>query len=366
MRIALDIRYSTQSGASSYIEKIVPLLLQESRHDFVLVRYRHQEIHINGQQQESIVFEGRSRVAAVVWDQLVLPRRLAEYEVDLYHALKLLGPIRTPCPKITVAHSITTPFRGEFPASSPLHAAYWNVLGNPLYRSSDHVIAVSEYVKAFVVEKLGMPAESVTVIPHGIDPRYDDAKDRAGELPSPVRVPYLLVVGNIFPVKNHLTAVRAFSRVALQLPEHQLVIAGSTESDYAGSVREEIDRLGLSDRVHLMGFVAADRLTDLYRQTDLLLLPSLTEGFGFTLLEAMACGAPVLASRRGSLPEVGGEAVRLLDDPQDVEGWAAATLELAVDSVERRFLSEKGRQRAQAFSWRRSAQDTLAVYERWA
>lgn len=363
MKIALDVRYRTRSGASRYIQNIVPLLLEKSQHEYLLVRYRDQRVTDHGD-HESITFDGRSRIVEAAWDQLVLPKRLARHEVDVYHSLKLLGPARTPCPKVTVAHSITTPFRGEFPASSPLHAGYWNVLGNLLYRTSDHVIAVSEFVKDFVVEELGMTADDVTVIPHGIDARFRPDRRGVESLPAQVRPPFLLIVGNMFPVKNHLTAVRAFAGAIPGLADHQLVFAGADEGRYAESVRDEIDRLDVSERVRLLGFRPLDDLIPLYSHADLVLLPSLTEGFGLTLLEAMACGAPVLASRRGSIPQVGGASVRMVDDPMDDEAWAEAILELTADSETRRRMSVAGRRRATDFTWERSSRKTLALYER--
>lgn len=362
MRIALDVRYRTRSGASSYIRNIVPFLLDTPDHEFVLIRYPDQRIP-GAEDVPSIQFEGRNRAVEVLWDQVVLPRRLVQRGIDLYHAMKLLGPLSTPCPKLTVAHSITTPFRGEFPASSPLHGMYWNLLGNRLYRSSTHVIAVSEYVKSFVVEELGMPEEVVSVVLHGIDPRFfEDSAE--GPLPAEVVGPFLLLVGNLFPVKNQVTAVRAFGGIAAEFPDLRLVLAGRNDTSYAAEVRAEAQRLEVAERVVFTGFVEIPQLVSLYRRSELLLMPSLTEGCPVTLLEAMACGTAVAAAARGGIPEVGGDAVSLLPSPVDADAWAGRVRDLLRDVERRAGLRSRAAARATAFTWPAAADETLATYYR--
>jgi glycosyltransferase involved in cell wall biosynthesis len=179
-----------------------------------------------------------------------------------------------------------------------------------------------------------------------------------------VEGPFILGVGNLFPVKNQLATVRAFARVADRLPDHTLVLVGDTSHPYFIEVRNAVNRAALSERVRFPGFVDADALLYLYNRADALFMPSLTEGCPITLLEAMACGLPVVGSRRGGITELGGEAIRLVDDPHDTEAWAAAMLEVATDSATRARMTEASLRRAAEFSWERSGRETLAVYER--
>jgi alpha-1,3-rhamnosyl/mannosyltransferase len=174
-----------------------------------------------------------------------------------------------------------------------------------------------------------------------------------------VRGGFVVAVGNVSTRKNLVTVVRA---VAAADPGLVLVLAGRPHSGSA-VVEAEIERLGLGDRVRRLGFVADDELPVLLQAARGLVHPSVDEGFGFPPLEAMAAGVPVVASGAGSIPEIVGEAGVLLD-PADVDGWAGALARLVVDDDWRAELVERGRRRAEGFTWSRTATETLAVYER--
>ncbi len=365
MRVALDIRYHTASGASNYISNLVPRLLEANTHyELVLLRFADQD-DCDDLPLESIPCTRLHKFAQVIWDQSVLPFALRGRGIDLYHPLKFLGCLRRHCPQISVGHSITAPFRGDFP-SSRRALAYWSTLGNRLYRRSSHVIAVSEYVKEFLIEVLSVPPEQVTVVYNGKDARFRQCPNvaRPAELKVPADRPFILGVGNLFPVKNQLTTVRAFARVADRLPDHALVLAGGTTHPYFMEVSKAVNRAALTERVHFPGFVDADALLYLYNRAEVLIMPSLTEGCPITLLEAMACGLPVVGSRRGGIAELGGEAIRTVDDPHDTEAWATAMLEVVTDSRTRAQMTEASLRRAAEFTWERTGCETLAVYDR--
>jgi glycosyltransferase involved in cell wall biosynthesis len=365
MRVALDIRYHTASGASNYISNLVPRLLEANTDfEFVLLRFADQH-DCDDLPLESIPCTRLHMFAQVIWDQAVLPFVLRGRGIDLYHPLKFLGCLRRHCPQISVGHSITAPFRGDFP-SSRRALAYWSTLGNRLYRRSSHVIAVSQYVRDFLVEVLSVPPERVTVVYNGKDARFRQYADVAKppELQLTVDGPFILGVGNLFPVKNQLTTVQAFARIAERLADHKLVLAGGTTHPYFAEVSEAVDRAALRQRVQFPGFVDPNVLLYLYNRADALVMPSLTEGCPITLLEAMACGLPVVGSRRGGIAELGGEAIRLVDDPHDTEAWAAAMLDVVTDTATRARMTEASLSRAAEFTWERTGRETLAVYQR--
>lgn len=359
------MRFHTASGASNYIGNMVARLVGAgSGYTFLVMRFADQRPP-DGVDVASVICPRFGLVRQVLWDQTRLPRLLARHDVSLYHPLKFLGALRNRCPQVVVAHSITTPFRGEFPTSRK-HELYWNVLGNRLYRRSAHVIAVSEYVREFLIEGLGIPTGQITVVYNGRDERFRRIADppRPASLNGSFDRPYVLAVGNMFPVKNHVTTVRAFARIASRFPDHLLVMAGGMQHAYFEKVRRAADESGVGPRIRFLGFVDADALLYLYNRADVLVMPSLTEGCPITLVEAMACGLPVVGSRRGGIAEVGGDAIRLVDDPMDANGFAAGIADIIGDRTMRTNMVGITQARVVDFTWPRAVQKTLAVYDR--
>lgn len=364
MRIALDVRYRTQSGASTYIRHVVPgLLSAQTEHEFVLIKYPDQEIGC-GDSYETMLCPSSSRVHQVFWDQLILPRQLRKHGIDLYHTLKLLGPWWTHCPQIRVCHSILRPYQGEFPVNRDVRA-YWHVMGEHLYRNSDLLIAVSGFLKSYCVEALRMPSSKISVIHHGRDPAFCRlSSDQAIWPELPFQGPYVLTVGNLYPHKNHLTSVLAFQAIADKFPDYHLVMAGNTDNSYFNKVQRAIHESNVADRIHVLGHVDRSRVIQLLNHADLMLMPSQSEGFGIALVEAMSCGVPVIGSSWGAIPEVGGKAVHIVDDPFDIPAWASAVRELLGRPEKREWMRQFALERAADFSWERSVAETIAVYNR--
>lgn len=362
MRILLDARHrGTGSGAVSYIRNLVPGLLESgSHHEFVLLRSAGQPRTFQGLSHE-VVVPDRSPGTQAIHDQIALPRLLRRLGADAYHPLKYLGTMFPPCPQVTTAHAITEDYEGSFPMSAR-EAIYWRAMGRRILRRSAVVIAVSDFIRRFLVERIGVPHERVTVVPNGVDPRFRRLEEgrAVGE---PDGDPYLLTVGNIFPVKNFLVAVQVLAALAPEFPRLRLRMAGGTGHAYFHEVMAAADRAGITDRIDFLGYVETDRLVPLMNRATLLLMPSLTEGCPVTLLEAMACGTPVIASARGGIPEVGGEAVVLVDEPTDVASWVDATRRLLQDDSGRRRLTRAALARSARYTWPATASRTLEIYD---
>jgi glycosyltransferase involved in cell wall biosynthesis len=233
-------------------------------------------------------------------------------------------------------------------------------------KQADMVIVPSNAVAKDVVQYLQVERERITVIPMGCDPRFYPSEEpvRVAAMRRRYGVPerYILFVGTLEPRKNVTTLLQAFGRVAAEQPQDglHLVITGGSGwggEDYMGLVAD----LGLHHLVRFTGFVDDAHLPDLYRNALLFVYPSLYEGFGLPVLEAMACGIPVITSNRSSLPEVAGDAA-LLVDPTQPEALAAAMSGLLHDGSWRQELRAKGLARSAAFTWEVVAQRTLAVY----
>ncbi len=227
------------------------------------------------------------------------------------------------------------------------------------------VITISEFSARDIAELYGLPLDRIAVIPCGVSNDFRPQRDPAefGALRRRIGLPdapFILFVGGADPRKNHQAAVRAFAARADELKGRQLVLVGDSVHRF-GNMARTIAQCGLEGRVICPGRLPIDDIARLYSHADLFVFPSLYEGFGMPVIEAMACGAPVVTSNRTALPEVAGEAA-LLVNPESDEELAEAMVRVLRDASLRGALRKKGFERARQFTWARAAQQTLAVY----
>jgi glycosyltransferase involved in cell wall biosynthesis len=230
-------------------------------------------------------------------------------------------------------------------------------------RRAAHVVAVSEATRRDIIAHLGLPPARVTTVYNGVDPRFRplDPTARAAaraRLGLPER--FILTVGTIEPRKNHLGLLRAFARLAADQPDLALLIGGR-RGWLDAPIFAEAARLGLGERVRFLGPVPDADLPALLGTAGVFAFPSWYEGFGLPPLEAMACGAPVVASNASSLPEVVGEA-GLLVDPGDVPALADALARALTDAALRAELTRRGPAQAARFTWAATARRLLEVF----
>ncbi|MGQ9716465.1 MAG: glycosyltransferase family 4 protein [Anaerolineae bacterium] len=225
---------------------------------------------------------------------------------------------------------------------------------------AERVLADSEATRADLIRLLGVPPEKVEVLYSGVDARFRPEPESGEQERLRTRYgldrPYVLSVGTLQPRKNFVRLIRAFAR--LPATGRMLVIAGSRGWLYE-SVLEEAARH--PDRVRVLGFVEDADLPALYRGADLFVFPSFYEGFGLPVLEAMACGVPVVCSGVSSLPEVAGDAA-LLVDPEDEEGLSQAMERVLEDEGLRQEMAARGRARAARFTWEQAARRLAAMF----
>lgn len=232
-------------------------------------------------------------------------------------------------------------------------------------KEADAIIAVSNSVKNEILEFFRVPAEKVHVIYNGIGkefiPHHDLSRRDYIKSKYGIKSRYILFVGNIEPKKNLLRLIEAYSRfIKMSSEEFQLVIAGPKAWFY-DRVKQHASSLGLMENVIFTGFVPGEDLPLLYSFADIFTFPSLNEGFGIPLIEAMACGTPVVASKIDSLTEVAGDAA-LMIDPCDVEEIADSLYIMMTDSEKRTKYVTNGFMRAKRFSWGKTAEETLRLY----
>jgi len=289
-----------------------------------------------------------------VWSQIRLPLHLVAHQYDVLHVPGHKLPAIAPCKTVVTIHDLAFL---KFPETfKPLHRQRLVWFTRNAVRRTDRIIAISESTKRDLCELLHIRDERIDVVHHGVDHELF----RPDVAPAARTAPYILSVGTLQPRKNYTMLIRAFKRLCEKRPEPiELLIAGQR-----GWMCEEIEaEANRTPRVHLLGYVSDDQLPALYTGAAVIAMPSLYEGFGLPLLEAMACGAPVVAANVSCFPEVVGNAAVMLD-PTDEESWAATLSELLNDPSRRESLRRNGMARAAEFTWERTASQTLAIYRK--
>jgi len=231
---------------------------------------------------------------------------------------------------------------------------------------ADRIIAVSDYTKKDILRFHAVPEERIDVVHQGVEDHVrarGEEEIRARLLRYGIRAPYLLHVGRIEKKKNLCRTLEAFAGIKKRLTDPIEIVLAGTLGPEGEEVFEAIERLNLSEEVHLAGYVLQEDLPALYSGATIFLFPSLYEGFGMPILEAMACGTPVLTSNVTSLPEVAGDAAVQVD-PLDVESIANGILRLVEDPTLRKLYVQKGLERVKEFTWEKTARETLAVYRK--
>jgi len=302
---------------------------------------------------------------ARVWQRLrvPLPVELITGRVDVYHSPDFtLPPTLEQTPTLLTVHDLS--FVRHPSSAAPGLRGYLDVVVPRSVRRATHVLADSQSTKDDLIDLYQTPDDKITVLYAGVGSGFKHVDD-LGEL-SNVRVcydlgerPYVLSIGTLQPRKNHIRLIQAFDR-ALRDSEYNLVLAGGEGWLYE-DVREQVAKSGLEDRVLFPGFVAEAHLPALYSAAAMMAFPSLYEGFGLPVLEAMACGVPVLASTSPCLPEVAGDAAMMVD-ASDVSAMAVAIQELIYQPELRDALKKKGVARAAQFRWEKSAAELLRIY----
>ncbi|MDX1997789.1 MAG: glycosyltransferase family 1 protein [Thermoanaerobaculia bacterium] len=364
--IGIDCRKAQDFGIGTYIRGLVGGLanLDGETHYRLLVSPEGREALGELPPNFELVVEG-SRVYSLR-EQVMLPWRLSRLHLDLFHATHYVLPLYVPSRVVVTIHDIIHLLFPEFlPNRLAFHYAR-RMIRRSLERG-DRIIAVSERTKTDLVEYFDVDGEKIEVVYNGVEERFREhlaEADRAALLRR-LGVPdeYLLFVGNPKPHKNLDRVLAACARArelaAGELPP--LVCVGARETELV-KVRRWAERLGLADRVHFLGFVAEGDLPALYQGATLLLYPTLYEGFGLPVVEAMAAGTAVITSSTSALEEIGRGAAELVD-PLDVEALAAAITRLVADPAARRDLAARGLKRAQKFQWSLAALRTRAIYQ---
>ncbi len=353
MRLALDVTYALDpfpSGVARYSDRLVREFAGQPAMDLTLCARWPRCLRLARH------FEKLSFTRSCLQEpfNLLLPKR-----VELFHGLNQRLPRYRFHRQVVTVHDVFALSSSTY--STPAFQARFSAIIRDAVRRADRIICVSSYTCSRLCELLGVHPERCDVVPHGVDrawPASLRARKRARELAG--GEPFFLSVGAIQVRKNSLAAVQAFAQIPSR--SARLLLAGSAGHG-SEAVFDFLRQHNLQGRVHALGFVDEELLAGLYSEATALLFPSLEEGFGFPVLEAMSHGLPVIASNNSAIPEIAGDAA-ILVDPRDIGAMAQYARRLLEDHVWRQEWIERGVKRAGEFTWARAAALTLESYRR--
>ena len=311
--------------------------------------------------------DAKGRVGRLAWEQAVLPFLLRRLRIDVLHSPHHHTPLAARgVRRVVTFHDVTfLLLKARYPLARRL---YMEAVSRASAAAADAIIVPSRTVRDDVVRLLGVAPAQVVVIAEAPGTAYApvEAQGELARVRGRYRLPerYVLSVGSLEPGKNRGRLIRAYARLrsqGLAGGDCPLAIVGQPAWRYEGDF-ELARRLELTEDVRFLGYVADGDLPALYSGATAFAFPSLYEGFGLPVLEAMACGTPVLTSNVSAMTEVAGDAA-LLVDPLDTGAIADALGRLLSDATLREELRARGLARAAEFSWERAARETLSIYE---
>jgi glycosyltransferase involved in cell wall biosynthesis len=362
MRIGFDVSCLSvpKSGVGTYTSNLMEKLSSQPADEIVPLAPRALQVG-NGHGAG----RGSFRLNKTLWMQAALPWQLTRLRLDVCHFTNSVAPLWTPCPSVITIHDMTLWLYPQF--------HYWARILTmrpiiPLAARRAHaIIAVSHSTKRDIVRILGVPENKVHVVHEAPSDAFRrlspgpevDALLRRHQVPRP----FVLFVGTIEPRKNLVRLLEAFAllRNTGSIP-HRLVLVGN-RGWKDREIFATVERLSLTRDVQFLGYVSQAELVGLYNQADALAFPSSYEGFGLPVLEAMACGTPVVTSRNSSLEEVGGDAAEYVD-ASSIESIAAGLRRVLLDRDRGAELRAKGLAHVKSFSWAEAAAKTRRLYER--
>jgi glycosyltransferase involved in cell wall biosynthesis len=363
MKIGIMLRSvgDTKGGIVVYAMNVLNALLKLDSMNQYVIMYRHRAdmgrfSHFPNVSEKVIAAPNK-----LIWDQIAVPLFARRENLDVIYNPKLSIPLITRSKTILAMHG-----GGQLVMRHLFR--WWDRMyvsvANPLYcKKAAAIITMTNIGARDIVKYMGADPRKMRVIPEAYNDRCRvlEEAETVG-VKEKYRLPreFILFVGGIQPMKNFGNLLRAYHKIHRSIP-HKLVAVGFNRWKFSDDLKL-IDELGLRDKIIFPGFVADEEVPAFYNLASLFVLPSLYEGFGIPVLEAMASGCPVITSKTGCSPEVAGDAA-LLIDPYDPDDIAGAIQKILTDTQLRDELIQKGLQRAQQFSWEKCARETLHVFE---
>ncbi|GAB3718506.1 glycosyltransferase family 4 protein [Spirosoma lituiforme] len=304
-----------------------------------------------------------------LWEQYALPKAVKQHGVDLLHCTANTAPLHSPVPLVLTLHDIIflenqPMLRGSWYQRFGNQYRRWNV--PQIVNKCDRIITVSDFERQRIIDHLKLDPDQVVTIWNGVSDKFKliDDHDQLASIRQQFRLPeeFIFFLGNTDPKKNVQGVMKALLRLKKQGQLTLPVVVSNLTVASLNAILTDIDGQALAENILLCGYIPNSILPLVYNAATIFLCPSLRESFGLPILEAMACGTPVLTSSTSSMPEVAGDAA-LLVDPTSVEAMALQLSYLIQQPTLRADLRKKGLARAALFSWQAAANKLLDVYE---
>lgn len=367
MKIVIDARMYQESGIGRYIRNLIGQLQEIDQENEYSILHLEKDLHGLNYTDN---FQGIG--ADFGWygmtEQIRLPKLLESLKADLVHFPHFNVPLLYRGKFVVTIHDLIHQHFSMKRATTHgvlLHkikqVGYKKVFKNAVSRS-ENILAPSDYVRRLLVGEWNTDQNKVIVTPEAVDEgileRVQMSNDKCQKILERlnIRKPYIFYVGNAHPHKNVEGLIRVFGELREKYPDLSLVLSGSDHYFW-----QRIEKMYPSDGIIYTGKVSDEELVALYKNARCFVMPSLEEGFGIPLLEAMACECPVVSSNAGSLPEVGGVAA-IYFDPASPEDMADKIEKVLISEELRKELVDKGKKSVKDFSWKKLAEQTLEVY----
>jgi glycosyltransferase involved in cell wall biosynthesis len=370
MRIGFNaqILARANAGVATYAKNIIQHLVQrESDHEFYI--FGNREFLPPLESRRTRLLSTNAMVKGswrrILWEQFVLPIKSRRHQVEvMYYPDHTSALIEKTCPEIITIHDLAFLAYPETFATS--NRLYKTLAVKRSAQQAERIIVVSQATKQECLRWLEVPETKLRVIHNGISNGFKQIEDKAKleetQKKFGLNSNFILFVGTLEPRKNLVKLISAYADLRQQKRiEHQLIVVGAKGWLFS-EIFASVEKLSLKKQVSFLGYVTEEELVALYNLADVLVYPSLYEGFGFPPLEAMACGCPVVTSKQSSLPEIAGEAARLVDS-YDIADIADGIFDVLNDASLRQRLIERGLERVKLFTWARAAQQILQVID---
>lgn len=363
-RLGIDARKLADFGIGSYLQGLLGELTSLCPEEEVILLVSPESRHLLPELPERWRIVEVEAAGYTVREQVELPLAALRAGIGVFHVPHYVIPLVAPLRLVVTVHDIIHVMFPEF-LPNPLGFAYARLLIHAAVRRARRVIVVSESTALDLRRLFGAGSHRLRVIPNGVHADFlapgDPTADAAARRRLGVEPPYLLHVGNDKPHKNTAGVLKAFQLLANQrqggVPP--LILAGGFTD--AGPLAARARAMGLGSQVRCLGHLERRDLAALYRGATVFVYPTLYEGFGLPVLEAMACGVPVVAGDVPAVREIAEDALVRVN-PRDLEGLAAAIRRVLERQELRQRLVEQGRATARRYGWRRAAEATLSVY----
>lgn len=379
MKIGIDARFLTHpqvGGFKTYSESLISALTEaDHENEYILYVDRPPSAQTAIPAQPNFVTRvvpGTLPVLGMVWrEQASLARQVALDKLDLFHAPSLTAPLFLNCPSVVTIHDMIWRFPERFNKHQPrsmqrkLMEWYYRFIPRWAAARATLIVTVSYAAKESIIQHLKVAPERIVVTHEAASPLYRVVDDQ--QQLAPIRHKYglghnfILAIGSADPRKNMISLVQAYARLPTPLRERYPLVIVWTHAFLATELSEQIARLNLTSSIRFLERIANEELMLLYNMASLFVFPSRYEGFGLPLLEAMACGTPVVAADNSSIPEIVGDAA-LLFAAEDTQGMATLIEHVLTKENLRTMLIQNGIRRADQFSWANCANQTIAAY----